>query len=394
MYDVIVIGSGPAGMMASIMASKNNKVLLLEKNDISGKKLLITGGGRCNLTNLKNNREFIEEVEYNKKYLYSTINNFGPKDIYDFFTSKGVKLKEEKGNNVFPVSNKSSEILMTLLDSMKKVDIKYKENVIDIKVLDEIKEVVTMKNIYRAKNIIIATGGSSFKETGSSGDNMKFARLLGQPTVNLFPAETYLELKEDTVNLAGTSFEEVEVSYLKKKKSGNLIFTHKGISGSSVMKISEFVYLNKDKSISIDLLPKLTVNDLINDLNRFDREKEISVFLMNYFSKRFSNYLVSRYDLHGKIKAYNIKNLIYLFENLKSLKFEVASVGPIEKAYVTGGGIDLKYIDSKTMESKINKGIYFVGESLDIHGPIGGYNITLALSTGYSAGISINNKMS
>lgn len=392
MYDVIIIGSGPSGMMGAIMASKNNKVLLLEKNEISGKKLLITGGGRCNLTNIKPNNLFLDEVEYNKKYLYSAINTFGPKEICDFFTTRGVKLKEEKNNNIFPLDNKSRSILSCLIDSMKYVDVRYNENVINIKIDGEMKEIITEKNKYKVKNIIIATGGSSFRETGSTGDNMKFAKMLSQPTVDLFPAETYLNLFENTVDLAGISFEEVEITYMKKRRTGNLIFTHTGISGSAVMKISEFVYLNDEKIVYVDFVPSKSVEDLMEELNKFDREKELSTFFNLFFSKRFNTYLVNKFNVSSKIKSYNNKTFINLFENIKKFKLEVSSVGPIEKAYVTGGGIDLKYIDTKTMESKINKGVYFVGEALDIHGPIGGYNITLALSTGYCAGISIGDK--
>jgi predicted Rossmann fold flavoprotein len=233
MYDVIVIGAGPAGLMASITASKKNKVLLLEKNEISGKKLLITGGGRCNVTNLKSNKDFLDEVNYNKKFLYSAINKFGPQDIYDYFIKHGVKLKEEEDNKIFPVSNRSSEILQCLIDELKKVEVRYHENVLNIKILDDIKEVTTNKGIYTCKNIIIATGGSSFKHTGSTGDNMVFARKIKQPVINLFPVETSLILDQDVSILAGTSFDNVTVKYLKKKESGNLIFTHKGISGSA-----------------------------------------------------------------------------------------------------------------------------------------------------------------
>jgi len=389
MYDVIVIGSGPAGLMASIAASKNNKVLLLEKNEISGKKLLITGGGRCNLTNLKSNRDFLDEVDYNKKYLYSAINKFGPQDIYDYFTSHGVKLKEEEDNKIFPVSNRANEILQCLLDDLKKVDIRYHENVIDIKLIDELKEVTTNKGIYTSKNIIIATGGSSFKQTGSTGDNMRFAKMLNQPTVNLFPAEVGLVLKDNLQELAGTSFEEVTVKYMNKKTTGNLIFTHRGISGSAIMKISEHVYLNDSKEITIDLLPSITSDELRSMINDFDREKELATFLTTLFTKRFSNYLVDKLHMNVKIKSLYHKTIDKVINEIKEYKLSILKVEDLDKAYVTGGGIDMNSIDTSTMESKINKGVYFVGEALDIHGPIGGYNITLALSTGFLAGSSI-----
>lgn len=389
MYDVIVIGSGPAGMMASIMASKTNKVLLLEKNNISGKKLLITGGGRCNLTNLKSNNDFLKNIDHNRKYLYSTINTFGPYDIYNYFNAN-VLLKEEEDNKIFPLSNKASDIQKFLIKEMHNVEIKYNENVKDINLLETYKEVITNNNTYKTKNIIIATGGSSFKETGSSGDNIKFAKILNQPTKYIYPAEVGITLINDLSFLAGTSIEEVEVKYMNKKTTGNLLFTHKGLSGTSIMLMSEHIYQNNEKEIIIDLLPNLNKEEPKNNLNNFDREKEVKTFLNNYFTKRFSDYLVDSLNLNIKIKSLNNKTIEELINTIKEYKLEVKEVDSIDHAYVTGGGIDMDYINTKTMESKIHKGIYFVGEALDIHGPIGGYNITLALSTGYTAGININ----
>lgn len=392
MYDVIIIGSGPAGLMAGIEASKSNKTLIIEKNSISGKKLLLTGGGRCNLTNLKTNKNFLEEIDYNKKYLYSAINKFGPEDIYNFFTLNKVLLKIEKEDKVFPVSDKSGDILGCLLENTTNVEFKYSEYVVDILIRENYKEILTNKDTYKTNNVIIATGGSSYKVTGSTGDNMKFARMLNQPTVELFPAEVGVVLEEKT-DLAGTSIENVVIKYNKYKKNGNLIFTHKGLSGTSIMKMSEHIYLNPEKNISIDFLPFITKEELIDLVNNFDREKEISTFLSNLFSKRFSTYILDRCNVNnGKIKTINSKNLLAIVSLIKDCTFKVKEVDSIDVAYATGGGIDMKYIDSTTMESTINKGIYFVGEALDIHGPIGGYNITLALSTGYLAGSSIDIK--
>ena len=391
MYDVIVIGSGPAGLMASITASKENKVLLLEKNKISGKKLLITGGGRCNVTNLKSIRQFLDEVNYNKKYLFSSISKFGPENIYNYFVKHGVKLKEEEDNKIFPVSNKSNEILQCLLDDLVKTDVRYNENVLNINLLDNFKEVITNKSVYSAKKIIIATGGSSFKATGSTGDNIKFAKMLNQPTIDVFPAEVGLILKNN-IDLAGTSIENVNIKYMKKKTSGNLIFTHKGLSGSAIMKMSEFIYLNDSKDITIDLLPNILKKDLVIMLSDFDREKELISFFKIFFTKRFSNYLVNKLKMNLKIKSLNSKMVDKIINEIKEYKLTIKAVDDLDKAYVTGGGVDMNYIDTTTMESKINKGIYFVGEALDVHGPIGGYNITLALSTGFLAGSSVKNR--
>ena len=392
MYDVIVIGTGPAGLMTAIEASKTKKVLVLEKNSIPGKKLLITGGGRCNLTNLKSNREFLDEVEYNKKYLYSAINKFGPEEIYNFFTNSGVKLKVEEDNKVFPVSNRSSEIVYTLIDKLSKVQINYNENVIDVNLQDNLFEVYTNKDKYNSKYLVIATGGSSFTQTGSSGDNLIFANKLNQKVTPIFPAEVGIILNDDLSFLAGTSLEEVTVKASKINKTGNLIFTHKGLSGTSIMKISEFIYLNKNKEIYIDLLPSYSKEELVSLINSYEKEKELISFFSDFFSKKFSSYLLDKVNLNIKIKNLNNKLIDILINEIKNHKFSVKKVEDLEKAYVTGGGIDMNYIDTTKMESKINKGLYFVGEALDIHGPIGGYNITLALSTGYLAGISISNE--
>lgn len=379
MYDVIIIGSGPAGLMASIEASKNKRVLVIEKNNGPGKKLLITGGGRCNLTNLKDNNLFLDEVNYNKKYLYSCINKFGPNDIYNYFNNNGVLLKEESDNKIFPVSNKSKDILNTLINNSK-ATFNYNEEVLEIKIYDDYKLVITDICEYKCNNVIIATGGSTFRYTGSTGDNMKFASMLNQPTIDLFACEVGIILN-NTFDLAGTSIENVSVKYKKYETNGNLIFTHKGLSGSSIMKISE--YLDDNCEIVIDLLPNVSYEELLNKLNNFD--KGIVSFYNLFFSKRFSSFLASLFEFKN-IKSVNKNKIIDL---IKKFTCNVKEKDDFDKAYVTGGGIDMNYIDSKTMESKINKGIYFVGEALDIHGPLGGYNITLALSTGYLAGISI-----
>ena len=390
MYDVIIVGMGPAGIMAAIQASKRNKVLIIEKNNKAGKKLLITGGGRCNLTNLKTNNDFLNEIEHNRKYLYSSINNFGPLDIYNFFTVNNVRLKEEDENKIFPISNKSSDILEALLRNINHNIVHYSEVVKEILYEKDKIKVITNKNTYVTRNLIIATGGASFKNTGSSGDHMLFAKMLKQPTIDLYPAETGIILKDNT-NLIGTSIPYVKVFINKKEYCGNLIFTHKGLSGSSIMKASEYIYLNNIKNITIDLLPDMDREHLLNLIYNYNREKELVTFLSQYFSKKMSRYLIERNKIISniKIKSLNKYQILQLIDCIKKCNFIVERTCDINEAYVTGGGIDMKYINSKTMESTINKGVYFVGECLDIHGPIGGYNITLALSTGYTAGTSI-----
>ncbi len=374
MYDVIIIGAGVSGLMAASLI-KNKKVLILEKTNSSGKKLLLTGNGRCNITNLKENRLFLDNVNYNKKYLYSTINLFGAKEVFEYF--KSIKLKIEDDDKVFPCSDKASDILNCLMSKIK-CKINYNEQVIDIKI-DENIMITTTKQKYIAKKIIIATGGSSYKVTGSGGDHIKFCKMLNQPYIELFPAETSIILKEKN-NLAGTSFDNVHIK--KFKNHGNLMYTHKGLSGTAIMNISGEIYLNKIKDVYIDFKPEITSDEILKLL---DKEKFVLTVLNEWFSKKFSEYLLNKLNISNcKIKQLDNKKIKNLIELIKNHHYIIDKVNEIDYAYVTGGGVNLKYIDTKTFESKINKNVYFIGECLDIHGPIGGYNITLALSTAYS----------
>jgi hypothetical protein len=394
MYDVIVIGAGPSGIMASIMASSNHKkVLLIEKNNKIGKKLELTGGGRCNLTNLKSIDNFIKEIPVNNKFLYSTLNNFGPEDIYNYFKNIGVSLKIEDLDRVFPKDNKSLTIINALYKQMlnNKVTVNFNEQVKTIKIRDNYKEVITNKKTYQANKIIITTGGLSCPETGSTGDGYKLAKDINQAVTELYPAETYLICK-DILPLTGITLDNVIITYNKKEQEGSLLFTHKGISGPAVFKISEEVYkgLQKNKyvTISIDLIPDCTNNQLLDKLNIYNPKKEISSFIKEYLPKRLTDYIVNSFELNIKIGMLSNINKQRLIDTLKIFKIDIKETGSINRSFVTGGGIDLKYINPKTMESTINKGIYFAGEVLDIHGHTGGYNITIALSTGYTAGNS------
>jgi len=300
-----------------------------------------------------------------------------------------VRQKEEEENKIFPVSNKAVDILNALLKNVP-FKINYSESVEKIIYKENNIKVITNKNTYTTKKLIVATGGTSFKKTGSSGDHMKFAKDLKQPVIDLYPAETGIILK-DKLDLAGISLDNVKVSFNKKEFYGNIIFTHRGLSGTSIMKASEFIYLDNVKNIFIDILPDISSHELLDSINSYNREKEVITFLNKYFPKRLCNYIVLVSDLSCYLKIKNLtkSQILKLIDSIKKCSFEVLKTCDIEEAYVTGGGIDMKYINSKTMESTINKGVYFVGECLDIHGPIGGYNITLALSTGYTAGISV-----
>lgn len=394
MYDVIVIGAGPSGLMASIMASKNNKkVLLIEKNDKIGKKLEITGGGRCNLTNLKLVKDFIEEIPVNGKMLYSTLTSFGPKEIYDYFTNLGINLKIENEDKVFPVSNKSTTIIDALYAELikGKVILNLKESVETININDDIKIVKTNKGEYKTQNIIIATGGFSYQPTGSTGDGYRFAKSIKQRVTKLYPAETFLKTNIN-YPLAGITLEEVNISLNNKNYSGSLLFTHIGLSGPAAFKVSEDVYkqlqIEKLVKLRIDFMPGIKEEQLLNNINNYNPKKEVVTFIKEYLPKRLADYVVINFE-NIKIGELSKQKKQQVIDNLKRYGIDIIKTGSIEQSLVTGGGIDMKEINSKTMESIINKGVYFVGEVLDIHGHTGGYNITLALSTGYTAGSSI-----
>ncbi|WP_249029788.1 BaiN/RdsA family NAD(P)/FAD-dependent oxidoreductase [Tannockella kyphosi] len=389
MYDVIIIGAGPAGLMAANVL-KGSNLLVLEKKEKAGKKLLITGGGRCNLTNLKDNQSFLEEIEHNQKALFSTLNNFGPYDIFDFFHQE-VPLETVEEDQVFPISNKANDILNHLLKDIKN-KIQYHSDVKEIRDCTTYIEVETTNQVYQASYVIVGTGGASYSMTGSSGDHMHLARMLEQPTIPLFPAETSILLKEQN-NLAGTSFPNTKISFSKIEKTGHLMFTHKGLSGLSAMKCSEYVYLQKPKEIIVDFNTQLEKETIV-DLFSTHREKGPVNVLAMLFTKRFSEYLIEKAEItQQKCKQLNKAEIDKIIVHIKEHPFELKGVEKLEKAYVTGGGIDVRGLHMKSFLSKTHPHIAFVGECVDIHGPIGGYNITLALSSGYSAALAIQNKL-
>ncbi len=383
MYDVIVIGAGASGLMFSNFINTHLKVLILEKKESPGKKLLITGGGRCNLTNNKEIKDFLENVKYNHKYLYSTLTRFGPKDIMNYFK---ISLKEEKENQIFPVSNNAGEVLNFLLKN-KKCNISYNEEVVEINKNNDIFNIITNKCNYKTKRVVVATGGCSFPSLGSSGDHIKFAKSFNQEITPVFPAETSINTL-GTSFLTGTSFDNIELNFNNKNFSGNLIYTHTGLSGVSIMKASEHIYLDKVKEIKINYLPDY-------DLEMFfesNRDKSIGNALTKLFTKKFALHLLNKSGVNSEInvKSLNKGDILKIINIINNDVIKVSGVNSLSKAYITGGGISLKGVDTKTFESKIVSNMYYIGEALDIHGPVGGYNLTLAFSTAYSCAIYIN----
>lgn len=388
MFDVMIIGSGASGLMCRANLDEHLKVLSLEKTNSYAKKMLITGNGRCNITNNKDRENLLKEINYNKKYLYSSIYKFGPEEIMNFFK---LDFKEEIDNRIFPVSDNSKDVLDDLI-CRRKFPINLNEYATSINKVNEYYEIITNKQKYFSKIVVIATGGCSFPHLGSTGDHLKFAENLKEKVIKPFPAETSIILNEKT-NLAGTQFNRVCIKYNKMDSLGNLIYTHNGLSGESIMKISEHIYLGSDNEINIDFLPDKSREDLLAEILE-KRDDLLYTFLKVYFSKKFSLYLINLLGLSKEIIIKQIydKKITELINLIKNIKYTNIKVNDLKNAYVTGGGIDLKGINTNSFESKLNKNLYFIGESLDIHGPIGGYNLTLAFSTGYSCAYDINKK--
>jgi predicted Rossmann fold flavoprotein len=385
MYDVIVIGAGPAGIMTAINTSKKGlKTLLIDKNQDIGKKLKLTGGGRCNITNLKNNNELINKI-HNGKYLEKALNNFNAKDIVNYIKSLNINLIEEDNNRIFLKNGNINELIIALKKELKEVEMLFNTKVIEV---TKEKEVITDKGIYKARNIVIATGGSSYKQTGSDGSGYIFAKELGHKITDIYPSETYLATKEKH-NLDGISID-ATVSYDKYKEEGQLLFTHFGLSGPAIMNISEKVArdIKNNNIINIDLLPKIAKEELLESLNNYSSKLEIKTWLKQYLNDKLTKYILKDLE-HIKIASISKINKNNIIDRLKNLSLEITKTGSIEEAIVTSGGIDINEINISTMESKLVNNIYFVGEVLDLHGPVGGYNLTIAFTTGYLAGINI-----
>ena len=393
MFDTIIIGAGPAGMMASINASMNHrKVLLIEKNSTVLNKLKLSGGTRCNLINLKEPNEFIKNIPVNGKFLFSTLNTFSPFDIYDYFNKSGVKLKVEDNDRVFPSSNTSQTIIDFLYSKVinNNVVLNLNESVIKINIIDsKIKEVITNKGSYKCHNIIIATGGKSYPHTGSTGDGYKFCQSINQPLTKLYPADTFL-YSDVPDYLSGITVDNVLLKLDKYTEKGSMLFTHFGVSGPVVFKISEQIYHklsdNEDSTLIVDFIPEYNEFEINESLSNYPSNESLISFLKDYLPKKLLIHILGEEFIHQKINTISKNNIHKSIEKLKNYNLVITKTGSIEQSFVTGGGVDLRHVDPKTMESKINPGIFFAGEILDIHGHTGGYNITIALSTGYTAG--------
>jgi hypothetical protein len=408
MAKVVVIGGGPAGMMAAITAAGKHSVTLIEKNEKLGKKLFITGKGRCNVTNGKDINEFFDYIPGNPQFLYSSLYTYTNEDVMNFFEKLGVKLKVERGDRVFPESDKSSDIIKALEKELLNRGVEVILNNPVEELISSNKHITSAKlknnHVVKGDYFIITTGGVSYPQTGSTGDGHKFAKKLGHSIVDLKPSLVPIEIEEPWIKeLQGLSLKNVEL-YIKNCKGkiiynefGEMLFTHFGISGPIVLSASRFIEQNGTFYVVINLKPALSEENL---------DKRIQKDFAKYINKDFKNSLE---DLLPKklidviIKLSNIpenkkvnsitkeerKNLVKLLQNLN---MKVKGLRPIEEAIVTSGGVSVKELDPSTMKSKIINNLYFAGEVLDVDAYTGGYNIQIAFSTGYLAGIMVGEK--
>ncbi len=406
--EIIIIGAGAAGLMCAnqCLKSKNNHITILEKNEKAGKKIYITGKGRCNVTNYVEPNEFLDYVITNKKFLYSSIFNFTPKDTMNFFEENNISLKVERGNRVFPSSDKSSDIIKGLLNSLNtsNIKIKYNENVIEVKKENDKFIVITNNSIYKSDVLVIATGGVSYPSTGSTGNGYKFAKSFSHKVTKLYPALcSILTNYKDISKYAGVSLKNVNVKICDNNNKilhenfGELLFTHSGFSGPVVLTLSSLI--NKLPNLSlynliIDLKPALS-NEMLDNRILRDFNENKNKAIKNALNKLLISSMIDLVLCFAKINPNKNINEITVGERqrlvatIKNLTFNIKSLDDIKNGIITSGGIDVNDINAKTMESKICKNLFFIGEIIDVDAKTGGFNLQIAFSTAVSAGNAI-----
>ena len=422
---VIVIGGGAAGMMAAITAARNGRrVVLIEKNEKLGKKVFITGKGRCNFTNAGDSEDIFNSVVTNKKFLYSAFNSFSQYDCMGFFDELGLKFKIERGNRVFPESDHSSDVIAVLQKELKKlgVEIMYNTIVTEVLAKDDIFEGVCVKDTSvtgsgKTTNVqgmgdarklagdalIIATGGNSYQSTGSTGDGYKFAKSLGHTVTPILPALVpFVVAEEWERELQGLSLKNVSVKILDGDKVlysdfGEMLFTHFGVSGPTVLSASSYaasVIKDKHLTLTIDYKPALTEEQLDERILRdFDEQKNKAFknSLDKLLPKKLIPVVIDLSGIDGDKKVHEItkQERMSLVKLLKDFRLTLTGLRGFNEAIITQGGVNVKEINPSTMESKLVKGVFFAGEVIDVDAVTGGFNLQIAWSTGYVAGMHV-----
>lgn len=413
---VIVIGGGPAGMMAAITASENgNDVTLVEKMNSLGRKLLITGRGRCNITSSLNIEEFIKNTPGNGRFLYSCYQQYTNKDIIEFLRKQGLEVKEERGNRIFPVTDKSQDVLKCFTKKLKENRVKILYNMQVQKILvDEQKEkaigILANNEEMYADKIILATGGKSYPLTGSTGDGYKMVEELGHNVTKIKPSLVPLEIYQKSLckDLQGLSLRNIEMKILDKSKNktiyedfGEMLFTHFGVSGPTILSSSAHLvrYKNIDEKLKnreivlkIDFKPALSTKKLddriLRDFTEF-KNKQFKNSLEKLLPHKLINPIIklSKIDPDKKVNEITKEERTRLVDLLKNFTIEIKGFRPIDEAIVTSGGIKISEINPKTMESKLIRNLYFAGEIIDVDSYTGGFNLQIAYSTGFVAGL-------
>lgn len=400
---VVVIGGGPAGMMASIVAAeKGDDVILLEKNEKLGKKLFITGKGRCNITNDCDNKTFIANICNNPKFMMGAINKFDTQKTIEFCEKGGLSVKVERGGRVFPTSDKSSDVIKLFERQLaqKKVDVRLFENVTEILTENgQVSGVATETGKIFCDKVILATGGKSYPGTGSNGDGYEFAKKLGHNVTQLYPALVGINVKENVAELAGLSLKNVSCKVVRDGKVlaeefGEMLFTHTGVSGPIVLTISSKINKMQGKLfLELDLKPSLDEKTLDNRLLRdfeANYNKEFKNAIGDITVKALIPIIIekSKINPNKKVNQITKEERQNLVKAIKCLHYEIKDLCALSGAIVTAGGIDVKQVNPKNMQSKLVKGLFFAGEILDLDALTGGFNIQIALSTGYVAGLA------
>ncbi len=403
---VIIVGGGAAGMLAAIGAAKNNhEVILCEKNEKLGKKIYITGKGRCNVTNACDLEDFFKNIVRNEKFMYSSLYGFTNQDLMDMLEYSGCPLKVERGNRVFPVSDHSSDVIKTLQHILSdlKVSIRYQSKVKKILISNQTVEGIVLasgEELY-GDAIVIATGGLSYPTTGSTGDGYDFAKKAGHTLIDTVPGLVPFVIKESWCQeLQGLALKNVSVQLLVENKKvyeelGEMLFTHFGVSGPLILSASNF-YQNKQNNtkLIIDLKPALTEEQLDKRILREFEEQQNKQFknsLQKLFPVKLIPIMIQLSGIHPDKKVHEImkEERLRFVRLIKNVELTVNGTRDFQEAIITRGGVSVKELNPSTMESKLIKNLYFAGEMLDIHGHTGGYNLQIAFSTGFLAGNSI-----
>ena len=404
--EVVVVGGGPAGMMAAGAAAENGaRVTLIEKNPRLGRKLSITGKGRCNLTNFCDNEEFIAHLTANPRFMYSAVNAFSCYDAVAFFEDHGLQTKVERGSRVFPASDRAQDVVDVLHDYVVQSGVRILHAEVSELLIEDgaVRGVMLRDGTIRANRVIVACGGLSYRATGSTGDGYRFAKAAGHSVTSLLPSLIPLVSQDaDIPQLQGLSLKNIGIRLTDRfsgseiyRDFGEMLFTHFGLSGPVVLSASAHMRAMSPGryTVHIDLKPALDADTLdrrlVRDLSEY-ANKDIANALPALMPKKLIPVILRRSGLgeHTKCNAVTAEQRRSLRDTVKDLSFEIHSFRPINEAIVTHGGVDVREIDPKTMQSKLVKGLYFAGEVLDLDAYTGGFNLQIAYSTGRLAGTS------